>query len=546
MGRAGRGARGMKHLPVHVLSSLLLLTLILEPGHAASGPSPFVPGEVLVRFRSEVSPGMIPALVAGHRTQIEEIAPRFHLWRLRVEPGSEQAMVRAWSALSQVLYAEPNYWAWAMADPPDDTYYHLQWNLDRVRAPAAWEITQGDPSMPIAIIDTGIDLSHPDLVDKLWINPGETPGNGVDDDGNGYVDDLHGYDFINADGDPVDDYGHGTHVAGIAAATTHNGLGVASMAPANPLMALKVLGSDGEGDYAGIIQAIDYALGEGAKVMNLSLAGTEHSPALQDAVQAATAAGAILVAAAGNDQTGTNPLFYPAAYTEVLAIGATDSNDRIAPFSAHHPYVDVVAPGLSVYSTHWRQSSGSTYAYMLGTSMAAPHAAGLAALLLAADPSLTVEGIEERIVGSAEDLGAPGWDAYYGWGRIDAHSALCTATLDPATLAFLADGHSLSAPGMGGAQITNSGAIDITWTTTISPSSAGWIIVTPASGTLAPGESQALQIRVDPADLEEAYGDYACRVQVASICGTGEGAVDIQLHYVPRLHQLWLLSIDKS
>jgi subtilisin family serine protease len=282
----------------------------------------------------------------------------------------------------------------------------------------------------MAIIDTGMDLSHPDLVDKLWVNPGEIPGNGVDDDGNGYVDDVHGYDFVNGDGEPQDDYGsgHGTHVSGVAGAATDNGLGVAGMAPANPLMALKVLDSSGEGTYFDVARAMDYACAQSVRVMNLSLGGIDDSDMLHDAVQAATGGGALIVAAAGNCGTGctiegqyyVNPMFYPAAYDEVLAVGATDSNDGIASFSEHHPYVDVAAPGVSVYSTY----RGGSYGYMNGTSVATPHVSGLAALLWAADPTMTGEEIMERIVKSAEDLGAPGKDDYTGWGRINARSAL--------------------------------------------------------------------------------------------------------------------------
>jgi len=536
----------MKHLLIYTLLILLLLIVILEPGYADPSPSRLVPGEVLVKFHPGLSPEAISALAANHRAQVVESLPRLRVWRLRVEPGHEQAMAEAWSARPQVRYAEPNYRAWAMADPPNDTHYYLQWNLDRVQAPEAWEITQGDPSTPIAIIDTGLDLSHPDLLDKLWLNPGEIPSNGVDDDHNGYVDDVHGYDFVNGDGNPGDDHGHGTHVAGITAAATDNGLGVAGMAPANPLMALKVLSSSGEGDYAGIIQAIDYALAEGVKVMNLSLAGLEHSSALYDAVQAATAAGALVVAAAGNDLTGENPLFYPAAYEEVLAVGATDINDGIASFSAHHPYVDVAAPGLSIYSTYWRQSSGSTYAYMLGTSMATPHVSGLSALLWAADPTLTWEGVVEQIVESAEDLGAPGKDDYYGWGRIDAHSALCTTIVASSPLTFMADGHSPSVPLSRTVQIINRGSIPITWTAAISPSSASWIHLSPMSGTLGRGESQPLQVEVDPAELGEAYGDYTSQIQFTSTRATGEDVVDIHLHYVPRIYRLLLRLIYKS
>jgi len=533
----------MKSPLVHALLIVILLAVIVEPVHADPGSSRFVPGEVLVKFQPGLSPKAVNALAAGHRVQAVESIPRLGIWRLRVEPGREQAMARAWSALPQVMYAEPNFRVWATADPPNDTHYDRQWNLDRVQAPEAWEITRGDPSMPIAIIDTGIDLSHPDLLGKLWVNPEEIPGNGMDDDGNGYVDDVHGYDFVNDDSEPADDYGmgHGTHVAGIAAAATDNGLGVAGMAPTNPLMALKVLNSSGDGSYFDVARAIDYAYAQGARVMNLSLAGPEDSLVLHEAVQTATTAGALIVAAAGNDP-GDNPPFYPAAYDEVLAVGATTSNDEIADLSAHHPYVGVAAPGINIYSTY----RGGGYGYMSGTSMATPHASGLAALLWAAAPTLAREEVVGQITQSAEDLGAPGKDDYYGWGRINAHAALRAPVVAPSLLTFMADAHSLSVPASRTVQITNSASIPITWTATVSPASASWTLLTPVSGTLEPGGFQFLQVEVNPVELGEAYGDYTSRVEFASTCGTEGGAVDIHLHYVPRIHQLIFPLIHKS
>ncbi len=534
----------MKHPLVPLLLIALLLTASLGPAHADPAPSHFIPGEVLVKFHPGLSPEAITALAADYRAQIVENIPRLGVWRLRVKPGREQAMARTLGALSPVLYAEPNYRAWALTEPPNDPYYVLQWNLDKVQVLDAWEITRGDPAMPIAIIDTGMDLSHPDLVDKLWVNPGEIPGNGVDDDGNGYIDDVHGYDFVSGDGEPQDDYGagHGTHVSGIAAAATDDGLGVAGMAPANPLMALKVLDSSGEGTYFDIAQAIDYALAQGARVMNLSLGGTDASDVLAEAAQAATAAGALLVAAAGND-TGGNPVYYPAAYDEVLAVAATDSNDGIASFSVRHPYVDVAAPGVTVYSTY----RGGTYGYMSGTSMSTPHASGLAALLWGADPTLTREEVVERIVKSAEDLGTPGKDDYYGWGRINARSALCIVSasflVTPSTLTFMADAHSLSVPLSRTVQITNGGCIPLTWTATISPPSASWTHLTPVSGTLEQGGSQSLRVEVDPTELGEAYGDYTSQIQFLS---PEKAIVDIHLHYVPQLYQLILLPVYKD
>lgn len=473
--------------------------------------------------------------------------PRLGIWRLRVEPGLERATATALAARKQVLYAEPNYLVHVLDTSPDDPYYPLQWNLDKIQAPDAWRIARGDASMPVAIIDTGIDPSHPDLAAKLWVNGREVPSNGLDDDGNGYIDDVHGYDFVNGDGEPEDEYGagHGTHVSGIIAAATDNGLGVAGVAPENPLMALKVIDSSGEGTYFDVARAIDYALAQGVRVMNLSLGGVEASEVMSDAVQMATAAGALLVAAAGNDD-GSNPLFYPAAYDEVLAVAATNSSDGIASFSVHHPYIDVAAPGVDIYSTY----RGGGYGYMSGTSMAAPHVSGLAALVWAVDPGLTREGVVERIVEGAEDLGMPGRDDYYGWGRINAWATLRTMAIPlsvtPSRLSFMADSRSLSVPASQTVWITNSGSIPLTWTATISPPSASWVYLTPISGTLERGGSQPLQIEVDSGELGEAYGDYTSQLRFASTDGVGEADVYIHLHYVPLIYQLIFLLIYRN
>jgi hypothetical protein len=521
----------------------MLLTAILEPGYADQGAPRYQPGEILVKFRPGVRTQVVATLTSRHGAQAMWDSPKLGVWRLRVKPGSEQAAIRAWSALPDVLFAEPNYLVRAMADPPDDTYYSRLWNLDKVRGPEAWQITLGDPSVPLAIIDTGVDLDHPDLMSKLWINPDEIPANDLDDDHNGYVDDVHGYDFINEDADPDDDHGHGTHVAGTAAAATDNGLGVAGMAPANPLMALKVLGSGGEGSYADLIEAMSYALTEGAQVMNMSLAGEDESPALEDAVEAASAAGAIVVAAAGNYAASGNPILYPAAYDDSLAVGATDRYDGIASFSEHHPYVDVVAPGSSVYST----LRGGSYGYKSGTSMATPHVAGLAALMWAVQPTLTQAEVVGHITQNAVDLGVPGKDNYYGWGRIDARSSLCEVippfSVSPPALTLMTDPYSLTVPSYGAVQVL-SGCTPITWTATIS-STSDWLHLVPISGTLAQTDSQLLLAHADPTQLGDAYGEYGAQVRLTTTSSSEEDVVDVHLRYVPRIHPLVLPLVRK-
>jgi hypothetical protein len=248
---------------------------------------------------------------------------------------------------------------------------------------------------------------------------------------------VYGWDFANNDNDPrQDDYGHGSHVAGIAAAATDNGAGIAGVAFNSSIMAVKVGYTDPESGehlarYTDIAYGIMYAADNGAEVINLSLGGYGYSLGLKGAVNYAWDAGCVLVGAVGNDNK-SDP-FYPAAYDNVIGVSATDQNDAKAPWSNYGSHVAVAAPGSSIYSTYW--NDGSTYAHMSGTSMSAPHVAGLAALLFSQDGGRSNAEARSIIEGSADDLGDAGWDQYYGYGRINAYKALGTrsAVIEPAT-----------------------------------------------------------------------------------------------------------------
>jgi subtilisin family serine protease len=327
--------------------------------------------------------------------------------------------------LTDAHYLPLVFRAYAPRLDPSDPWYlaRRQWGLEVVRAPNAWPISKGH-GVTIAIVDTGVDLAHADLRGQLWSNPGEVAGNGVDDDGDGYVDDVHGWDFVSGDSDPQDEQGHGTHVAGVAGATTDNAVGIAGMGWNVSLMSVRVLDGDGDGTVWRLAQGIRYAVDRGARVINLSLGGYGADPTTRSAVAYAQDKGCLVVASAGNDgdEAGFDdkPPFYPAAYGGVLGVAATDSGDRRASFSNYGAYVDVAAPGVQIYSA---VPSGG-YGYLSGTSMSAPLVSGLAALLWARDPTAAPSAVAEAMVGGAEDLGDPGWDPYYGWGRIDALQAL--------------------------------------------------------------------------------------------------------------------------
>ncbi len=336
---------------------------------------------------------------------------------------------------------------------PDDPRYAAgyQWGLETVHAPGAWYHTRGDGSV-VAIIDSGVQLSHPDLAPALWVNPGEVPGNGIDDDANGCVDDVHGCDFVDGDGTPEDANGHGTHVAGIAAGATNNSMGIAGMGWGAAIMPLRVLDADGQGDTWDVMNAIYYAVDHGAQVINLSLGGYSNGCSyMAGAISYAEEHDVLVVAAAGNDgdESWFDPSepgnwFYPAACEDVLGVGATNSLDQRAAFSNYGWWVDVTAPGVGIESTY----RYGTYASLSGTSMATPFVSGLAALVYAKHPTAEPEDVAAAIMAGADDLGAPGWDPHYGAGRTHAARALHSVDLSSSSAAaapFSSDGPAVQA-----------------------------------------------------------------------------------------------------
>jgi subtilisin family serine protease len=296
----------------------------------------------------------------------------------------------------------------------------------------AWDITTGDTSTVLAIIDTGLEFAHPEFSGRIWQNPGEEFDE-IDNDGNGYVDDVNGWNFVNDNNSPQDNHGHGTNCAGIAAATGNNGIGVAGMNWKCRIMPLKALDADGAGTAATIAAAITYAANMGADVISMSLGGPE-APVESVAVDYAVAAGVFVVAAMGNDDVGTP--HYPAAYPGVFSVGATDSDDRRAhPFcyspvsgSNYGPWIDVCAPGENVWNT--LPAFEGNYGNMCGTSMATPHVAGLACLVKALRPSWPPDSVARVIrLGAEDEVGrptedTPGFDIYHGWGRINGRRTL--------------------------------------------------------------------------------------------------------------------------
>ena len=356
-------------------------------------------------------------------------------------PGAGVQDVVNWAAGTVgVASVEPDFVIAPTIAPNDPTFSQL-WGLNNVgqsggvanadiNAPEAWNTTTGSRTVVVAVIDTGIDYTHPDLAANAWHNPGEVAGDGIDNDGNGYVDDVYGWDFANNDSNPMDDNGHGTHVSGTIGAVGNNGVGVAGVNWQVSIMGLKFLSGAGSGSTSGAIAAINYAtrmrrdFGINIVASNNSWGGGGFSTSLRDAIEAGGRAGILFVAAAGNE-AGNNDgatLSYPASYTSesIISVAATDRTNTLASFSNYGATsVDLAAPGVSILST----TPNNTYASYSGTSMATPHVTGTIALLAAAYPQATASAIRTAILtGTTPVAGLAGKVA--SGGLLDASAAL--------------------------------------------------------------------------------------------------------------------------
>lgn len=336
---------------------------------------------------------------------------------------------------------------------PNDTHFSRQYGLYNdgtfslspatndadIDMELGWDIEQGNQSIIVAVLDSGIKLDHPEFSGRIWTNPNETL-NGIDDDNNGYIDDINGWDFANNDNDPSDDHGHGTNVTGIIGANSNNNLGYSGVDWNCKLMIGKILNANNSGYYSWWTDAIYYAVDNGAKVINMSVGGSGFSSSMKDAIDYAYDNGVTVVACMMNENNDTT--FYPAGYQNTIAVGATNPNDeRSAPFfwsptsgSSYGNHIDVVAPGNYIYGLNY-QSNTNYNSYWGGTSQAAPLVTGLSSLLLAQDIDKTPDDIRSIIRNTAEDqIGNVsedilGFDIYYGYGRVNAYQALLQNSL---------------------------------------------------------------------------------------------------------------------
>ncbi|GAB4373185.1 MAG: hypothetical protein Kow0042_16950 [Calditrichia bacterium] len=342
-----------------------------------------------------------------------------------------------------IEWAEPNY-VFPVHAFPNDSLFPQQWALQKIGVIPAWEIEQGRSEVIVGIIDTGVDYFHQDLQGQFWVNTPEdlngngifdpADNNGIDDDGNGYVDDVIGWDFtdapnfpdhgdyLNPDNDPMDEYtgGHGTAVAGIIAAATDNITGIAGIAPHIRIMALRAGTALGYLEEDDIAEAIVYAVQNGCRIINMSFGDVVYSHLIKDAVVYGSSRGVLFVASAGN--SGNNTLQYPASYDETISVGATDKLNNLAPFSSFGSKIDLVAPGQEVLTLSPQDEYGS----FSGTSFSAPMVSAALALICSHDLTLTPDGIRSALLSGCQDLGFAGWDSYFGHGLVNVYHSLVT------------------------------------------------------------------------------------------------------------------------
>jgi thermitase len=375
-----------------ILASILILIVqsISEDPSIPEQPETYTENQMIVKFKDGITQEVIERIHTNNKcTMLEQNGDLG--FQLLESKYTTSKMIKLYNKLDEVEYVEPNYKVEAFLTP-NDTFYSYQYGPQRISVPSAWDVTTSNSSITIAVVDTGVQANHPDLVNKL----------------------LPGYNFVARNTNVTDGNGHGTHVAGIAAASTNNNLGVAGIAPSARILPIKALDDTGNGALTNIANAIIYAANQGAEVINLSLGTTQDSTTLRNAIDYAISRGSVVVAASGNN--GANILTYPAVYQNVIAVASTDENDLRSSFSNYGTWVDVAAPGSNILSTY----PNSYYSYLSGTSMACPHVAGLAALLAAQGRS----NVQIRSIIQNTSDPVPGTGTFWVYGRVNADRAV--------------------------------------------------------------------------------------------------------------------------
>ena len=425
-----------------VCSCLILVSLLLVSRQnvysqqADKTQSRYASDRIMVKLKAGIEPvadldqmgeGIIGARTRVERLSVEPSGAGGGLQLMHLDNVSVEEAVRRASEDPRVEYAEPDYYVHAMDTIPNDPRFSEMWGLSstpgqqtsNIDAPQAWDLTQGDNNTVAVVLDQGVDLQHVDLAANAWVNPFEIPGNGRDDDGNGFVDDVNGWNFFDGNNQVFKGFSedfHGTHVAGTIGAVGHNNIGVTGVAWHVKIMALKFLSGNADGSVSAAVRGINYAIdmrnrGVNVRVINASWGGSRDSQSLRQAITAAGNAGIIFVAAAGNggddglgddlDRTPDFPGAYAKDLSNVISVAAVDENGKLARFSNFgHNSGSLAAPGVSILSTF----PGGNYNLLSGTSMATPHVSGIAVLLWSRNSSLTPAEVKKRIIDTSDPL----------------------------------------------------------------------------------------------------------------------------------------------
>ena len=422
--------------------------------HSSNPQTNYQPDKIIVKFKSNLAQTAFSVSGLANIAPIRRVKPLDAVGVSILELANGQSVpdtINKFKASGLVDYAEPDYRVHIDSPIPSDPEFNKLWGLHNtgqtygkidadIDALEAWTVTTGDTNTVVAVIDTGVDYNHPDLAANIWTNPGEIAGNGIDDDDNGYVDDIHGIDADNNDSDPMDDHGHGTHCAGTIGAVGNNGVGVAGVNWRTQIMPLKFLNASGSGNVSDAVTLLNYTLkmkqnyGINLKVTSNSWGGGGYSQALKDAIDANGAAGILFIAAAGNDAKNNDfAAHYPSAYdsANIISVAATDHNDNLAGFSNYGVNnVDLAAPGADVYST----LMGGGFGSKSGTSMATPHVAGSATLLWSKYPTYSLAQIQSRLINTVDVL-ASLENKVASSGRLNLNAALRGCSVTPVIIA---------------------------------------------------------------------------------------------------------------
>ena len=376
---------------------LALLALTAAAATAQTG-NQYVEGELIIKFKPHTTEAEKEAILADLGAYDVKTLKRIQAKHGKITGLSVGNAIGRYRNNPKIEYIEPNY-VLTLNETPDDPRFDQLWGMLNtgqtggtagadISATSAWDVFTGSDNVVIGIIDTGLDYNHPDIAANAWTNPGEIPGNGIDDDANGFVDDVHGWDFVNDDNDPMDDNGHGTHCGGTIGGVGDNGIGVAGVNWRVKMMGLKFLSSGGSGSTADAVEAIEYATMMGVRLTSNSWGGGGYSQAMYDAIADAQANGILFVAAAGNSSSNNDVSpHYPSNYDldNVVSVAATDHNDALASFSSYGATtVDLAAPGVDIMSTF----PGNNYGLLSGTSMATPHVSGALGLIFGRFPAI--------------------------------------------------------------------------------------------------------------------------------------------------------------